>query len=251
MKKIKLVMMLLVCLQIGSFSFLEAFAQKTSEVGLGIGGANYKGEISPNYRFLNNRPALTVFYKKDISKAVVARAGILFGQTRAKDINVDLPVNQFRQADMRTNLGELAIGIDYNFLDYYDMKRRVRWTPYFFTGAALANYNNKVVFNNDLIKPFENGFILGIPMGVGVKYALSYHWNLGLEVAARKTVLKGGDKFDYLKTKEYSPNPPQNLQFANPYDKDWYFYNGISISYTFYKIVCPDVYKKDPKLLRR
>jgi hypothetical protein len=247
---------LLICsLQIGSVFFthtVRAQSQnyRTSEIGLGVGGTSYKGEISPNYRFLNNRPALTVFYKKDVSKPLVLRAGLLLGLMRAHDEDVDRPLNQLRRADMITNLAELSAGIDYNFLNYYDQRQRIRWTPYFFIGAAVANYNNKVVLQDNLIKPFENGFVLSIPLGIGVKYALSRHWNLGLEVAARKTVFKAGEKVDYLKNKNHSSNPPDQLPYANPYDKDWYFYNGISLSYTFYKLICPDVYKTNKDLLR-
>jgi hypothetical protein len=247
---------LLICLfQVGSVFFtLSAAGQsqsyRTSELGLGVGGTNYKGEIAPNYRFLNNRPALTVFYKRDVSQPLVLRAGLTLGLMRAHDEDVKRPLNQFRRADMITNLIELAAGIDYNFLNYYDQRQRIRWTPYFFLGAAVANYNNKVVLQDNVIKPFENGFVLSIPMGVGVKYALSRHWNLGLEAAARKTVFKAGDKVDYLKNKNHESTPPDQLPYANPYDNDWYFYNGISISYTFYKLICPDVYKGNKDLLR-
>jgi len=250
MIRTKLKYALLICmLQIGSVFFVATtgFAQNTSEVGIGLGATNYKGEISPNYRFLNNRPALTAFYKKDVSKPLAVRGSLLLGMMRAHDEDIDLPLNQFRQADMKTNLLELSAGIDYNFLDYYDQHRHIRWSPYFFAGVAVANFNNKVIIQDNIIKPFENGWVFSIPAGLGVKYALSYHWNLGVEVAARKTIMKAGDRLDYLPVKD---GPDQELSYTNPYDKDWYFYNGISISYTFYRIVCPDVYKKNSSLLR-
>lgn len=250
MIQIKLKYALLVCLlQIGSVFFMSSvgYAQSTSEVGIGLGATNYKGEISPNYRFLNNRPAITGFYKKDLSKSLAVRGGLLLGIMRAQDEDVDLPLNQFRQADMKTNLIELAAGIDYNFLDYYDQHRRIRWSPYFFAGLAVANFNNQVVLQENTTKPFENGWVFSLPVGLGLKYALSYHWNLGVEFAARKTILKGGDQLDYLYKNE---GPATELPYTNPYDKDWYFYNGISLSYTFYKIICPDVYKKNSSLLK-
>lgn len=239
--------LLLICLQLGSI-FL-ARAQRTSELGLGIGATNYKGEISPHYRLENNRPALTVFYKKDISKPIALRGALLAGMLRASDEDIDLPVHQQRRADMKTNLVELSAGIDYNFLDFYDQRQRIRWTPYFFIGAALANYNNRVVFANNTIKPFENGFVVAIPAGIGFKYAMSYHWNLGMEIAARKTLLKAGERIDYLKTGNYESNPPAELPYQNPHDKDWYYYSGISLSYTFYRILCPDIYRKNRSLL--
>lgn len=248
MHLLRLKYILLICLQVGSIFF--AHAQSTSELGLGLGATNYKGEISPHYRLGNNRPAGTVFYKKDLSEAIALRAGLLAGMMRASDEDLNLPLHQQRRAKMETNLAEFSAGMEYKFLDYYDQRQRLRWTPYFFIGAAVANYNNRVVFADNTIKPFENGFVFSIPAGIGFKYALSYHWNLGLEFGARKTLLEAGENLDYLLKKGHESNPPAELPNSNPYDKDWYFYHGVSLSYTFYKIICPGVYRKNPTLLR-
>jgi hypothetical protein len=248
MMKKSLKYMLLICLQVGSVFF--ARAQSTSELGLGIGATNYKGEIAPQYRLANNRPAITLFYKKDISKPIALRAALLAGQLRASDEDINLPLHQQRLANMKTNLAEFSAGIDYKFLDFYDQRQRIRWTPSFFIGVAVANYSNKVVFADNTVKPVENGFVLAIPAGIGFKYALSYHWNLGLEIAARKTLLQTGDRLDYLSNGKHESNPPADLPDTNPHDNDWYYYSGISLSYTFYRIICPDVYRRKPSLLK-
>ncbi|QNF33265.1 porin family protein [Adhaeribacter swui] len=216
----------------------ELFAQNTSEIGGGIGGLVYKGEVAPNYRFLNNRPGAVIFYKKDISKPVTLKANLMAGFLRANDENAELPVNSFRQAIVKTNLVELSAGLEYNFLDYYNQRRRTRWTPYYFISFAAASFRNKAELQGHE-KPAESGIVLSIPTGIGFKYALSYHWNLGLEVGARKTFAKNGDRLDYLQTQDYAQLPYRELPHTDPYDKDWYFYNGLSISYTFYKLLCP------------
>jgi hypothetical protein len=240
-------------IQTGAF-LLTAFSAagqnlSTSEVGFGLGATNYKGEISPNYRFLNNRPAVTVFFKKDISKPIAVRASILAGMMRALDEDVNLPLNRYRRADMQTNIAEFAAGIDYKFLDFYNMRQHIRWTPYFTAGVAVANFTNKVTFRNNSTKPNENAFVFSIPLGIGVKYALSYHWNLGVEFGARATLFDVGDRIDYLLKSQQVTGTSTELPFTNPYDNDWYFYNGISISYTFYNLLCPRIYRNNPKLL--
>ncbi|MDQ4140494.1 MAG: DUF6089 family protein [Bacteroidota bacterium] len=236
---------LLICLwPIRSLFFAdELLAQNTSEIGGGIGGLVYKGEVAPNYRFQNNRPGIVLFYKKDISKPVTLKANLMGGMLRANDKDVDLPVNTFRQANLKTNLVELSVGLEYNFLDYYNQKRRTRWTPYYFISFAAARFNNKVELEDTYTKPSESGTVLSIPTGIGFKYALSYNWNLGLEVGARKTLGKNGDKLDYLQTQDYPELPYRQLPHTDPYDDDWYFYNGLSISYTFYKLLCPPATK--------
>lgn len=233
---------LLICavLQIGSVLFsTDSFAQHTSELGIGIGATNYKGEVSPNYDFLKNRPAFTIFYRKDVSAPVTLRAALTAGMIRAQDVDIDQPLHQHRRADVITNLAELSGALEYNFLDYYDEKRSRRWSPYLMIGLAVAHYNNRVVLQDNEIKPFENAFVFAIPVGVGIKYALSNHWNLGVEFGARKTF---SDRIDYRTGGNTRNNVPDELPYTNPYDRDWYYYNGISLSYTFYKIPCPKFY---------
>jgi hypothetical protein len=246
---------LLICLilQIGSAFFNSAaYAQlqqiqpiTTSEIGIGIGGANYKGEISPNYRFLNNQPAMTVFYRHNISAPLSLKAALMgshriFNDKAFKDESQDLPYHDWRNMDLKLSMVEFSLNMEYNFLDYYaDIRQPHRVSPYFFAGVALLNYNHQLSRQGDILEPFDNKFTVAVPFGVGVKYALSKQWNLGLEFGARKMF---NDIIDYL-------NENDDISIANPFDKDMYFYNGISLSYTFYRINCPPVYKRKAGVL--
>jgi hypothetical protein len=258
---------LLVCalLQIGSVFFCHtAKAQlqqikpvTTSEIGFGIGGANYVGEISPNYRFLSNQPAMTVFYRHDISAPITLRAALMgshriFRDKAFRDEAQNLPYHDWRDLDLKLSMIEASLGFEYNFLDYYDdIRKPHRISPYFFLGVALLNYNHQLSRNGDILEPFDNKFALSIPMGVGVKYALSKHWNLGLEFGPRFTF---SDNLDYLQLNGSGPVATElgastSNAYSNPFDKDMYFYNGISLSYTLYKLNCPPVYKRKAGIL--
>ncbi|MCC2546116.1 DUF6089 family protein [Hymenobacter sp. BT175] len=241
---------LLVCLvQAGSVFFSNsASAQSTSEVGIGLGGLSYKGELSPSYQLKNNRPAITAFYRKDISAPVTLRAAVMGGLLRADDGNVRgetgtvSPLAAYRNTNMKGNLVELSWVMEYNFLNYHFRKDKIHFTPYVFVG--LAGFYTKTTttsLNPALAALNKEESLIGIaiPAGVGFKYALSQHWNLGLEIGARKLFT---DELDHLSK--------QNPVVVNSHDQDWYFYNGLSVSYTFYKIHCPDQYKDNPKLLK-
>lgn len=246
---------LLICslLQIGGVFFAHTaqaqFVQKqpvsTSEIGIGIGGTNYNGEISPGYRLGENQPAMTVFYRHDISAPITLRAGLLashrlFRDYSFRDIDQDLPFHTQRNLDLRLSLFEFSVGFEYNFLDYYaDIRQKYRVSPYFFAGGALLNYNRQLLREGEVVSAFDNTFAVSIPFGVGVKYALSKHWNLGLEFGARKMFSDGLDFLD----------ASSEASRANPHDKDMYFYNGISLSYTLYRLNCPPVYKRKAGLL--
>lgn len=224
-------------------------AQTTSEVGLGIGGLVYKGELAPYYQFRNNRPALTAFYRRDLSGAITARAALTGGMLRADDRNVrglngnQLPLAAYRDANLKGGLLELSGGIEYNFFDYHNREDKVHFTPYVFVGLA-GFYANTEVQSKAFPSLDKKGNVLGVavPVGVGFKYALSTHWNLGLEVGARKTFT---DDLDHIDGKSHEKADV----LGNPHDQDWYFYNGLSVSYTFYKIHCPD--KRDDKVKKK
>ncbi|MCC3155710.1 porin family protein [Hymenobacter sp. 15J16-1T3B] len=238
---------LLVCLvPAGSVFFATAAAaQNTSEIGLGLGGLNFKGDLAPEYRLLNNRPAVSAFYRKDVSVPVTLRGTVTYGLLRANDADVkgengnQLPIAALRQASMKGSLLDLAGTLEYNFFDYHNRRDKLHFTPYLFVGAAGFMAFTRTTGPQPGFNQSENTLGIAIPAGVGVKLALSRHWNLGLETGARKAIT---DLIDHVK--EQSP------AFANRYDQDWYYYTGLSVSYTFYKINCPDPYKADSKLLR-
>jgi opacity protein-like surface antigen len=216
----------------------QATPQTTSEVGGGLGGLNYRGEVAPRYRFLNNRLAGTLFYKRDLSEALTMRGGLTLGNVRAMDADVRRgdalqPIAASRQAEMQGFLAEVLVGAEYNFLEYYDFKRRTRWTPYFFTGVAgyYTNTTTSYRIGDGLERTSEGGtkISVALPLGLGIKYALSREINLIVEAGGRRTF---GDRFDNLADSQ----PPQ---LADPGGPDWYFYNGVGISYTFYQLHCP------------
>ena len=223
------------------FFALPVCAQLTSEVGAGIGGMAYRGDIAPRYRVLNNRPAGTVFYKRDTSPGLTLRAGLTIGLLQAVDGQVErggdvVPISASRSGVFRATLAEILLGVEYNFLDYYDQKRRTRWTPYFFTGVAgyYASTSTEIRVAGSATQPVTSKtaarkISVALPLGLGIKYALSREFNLIVEAGGRRTF---GDNFDNI----VEAAPPQLADQGGP---DWYFYNGISLSYTFYKILCP------------
>jgi hypothetical protein len=254
MTKANLSKTLLVCLvQAGSVFFAQsATAQYTSEIGVGLGGLVYKGELSPNYQFENNRPAITAFYRKDISAPITLRGALLAGMLRAYDGNLEgingngAPLPAYRQANMKGDLYEASAVVEYNFFDYHYRKAKVHFTPYVFVGLAGYLANTRTATNNSALPSLnQSGTMVGVsvPAGIGFKYALSNRWNLGLEAGARKVF---SDKLDHIDGKTNG----QTDLVGNPNDRDWYFFNGITLSYTFYKINCPPQYKENPKLLR-
>ena len=227
-----------------------AQTQKTSELGLGLGATNYKGEVSPQFQWQNSRPAATLFYRYDLTPPITLRGAFMAGSLHAEDANVSgagggpAPLPDYRQVKLTGSVLELSGVVEYNFLDYHrrEDQGHVHFTPYLFIGLAGYYANTTTKTTNAVLQPAFNRsgskFGVAIPAGVGVKVALSEHWNVGAEMGARKTFT---DKLDHL--------ADQDALYVNAHDQDWYYFTGLNVSYTFYKILCPKPYGRKAKLM--
>ncbi|MDV3309811.1 MAG: DUF6089 family protein [Cyclobacteriaceae bacterium] len=204
-----------------------SWAQR-SEIGFGLGTFNYTGDLVRTYDFSFSRPAATVFYRSNLSKVVSFRAGMTGGFLGASDRK---PIDAFaerRDASFDVFLLEVSTVMEYHFLNWRDEKFLHRFSPYMFGGLALFGISG----NED--KPAEYSNVqAAVPLGVGVKYILNPKWYLALEFGLRKTF------YDYLDNLSDEDTGVKNYQYANPFDKDNYFFLGITLTRTFYDIPCP------------
>ncbi len=214
---------------VGLMLMAYSLSAQKSEVGFGIGTLNYTGDLSRTYDILNSRPAVTAFYRSNLSQVVSMRAGITAGGIGASDKR---PIDAFaeqRDASFSIFLMEASAVMEYHFMNWRDDKHILRFTPYLFGGLALFG------ISGTQNKPSEYSNVQGaIPFGLGMKYILNPKWYLSLEFGARKTF------FDYLDNVSAGTNQlVKNYQYGNPYDNDAYYFVGVSITRTFYEIPCP------------
>lgn len=209
----------------GLFISLSVQAQKL-EVGGGVGGLLYKGDVSPalNPRFY--RPAANLFFRYNASRSFSMRAGVGIGSFGATDRASRDPFQQARGYSFRSSLSEATIDLQYNFLNYKPTPKSKNWTPYVFGGVGLCSFNNPVIRARGIIN---------FPLGVGVKYEINRPWSVGLELGTRFTK---HDYLDGLGERTYGITTNKTAQ-GNPALRDSYTYTALTVSYTFYKIVCP------------
>lgn len=204
-----------------------ARAQKI-EIGASVGALNYKGDISPTFnpRFL--KPGGSLFFRYNLSRAVTFRAEVMRGSITGDDAHSKDPFQRVRNLSFDTKLSEGSLVTEFNFLNYQESRHAINWTPYVFAGLAYARFEP----NPKTLNYKTSG--ISIPYGVGVKYQINRPWSIGLEYGTRKTFT------DYLdNTGEPAPSKVK-LEQSDPTTKDTYYYIGFSVSYTFYRIVCPE-----------
>ncbi|MBC3786771.1 DUF6089 family protein [Spirosoma utsteinense] len=209
----------------GLFITLSAQAQKM-EVGGGLGGMLYKGDVSTSLNPRFYRPAANLFFRYNASRSFSLRAGLGIGSIGAADRFSRDPLQKTRDYSFRSRLSEATIDLQYNFLNYKLTPKAKNWTPYVFGGVGLCSFRNPVVRARGIIN---------FPLGVGVKYEINRPWSVGLEFGTRFTK---HDYLDGLGERTYGITTNKTAQ-GNPVLRDSYTYTALTVSYTFYKIVCP------------
>lgn len=207
-----------------------------SEIGFGIGGFQYSGDLSRGININSINPGGTAFYRTNISEPVSFRLGITAGKLSASDERTPIdPAAVARDASFDIFLFEASTVFEYHFLKWRQPNGVLRWTPYLFGGLAIFGISGEGE------KPEEYSNIQpSIPFGLGFKYVLNPKMYLGIEFGARKTF------FDFLDNVSEGDGTIKNFDYGNGFDNDLYYYTGISLTYSFYTIPCPtSPYKKN------
>jgi hypothetical protein len=199
------------------------------EIGGGLGTSYATGDVTRGFELDELGLAGQVFVRYNLSNVVSVRAMAWAGQIKGDDETHPIdPFATVRGFSFKRKNFEASTLVEYNFLDYKERKSLVNWSPYFFAGFGLSVATNRQ--SRDEYRQIQPV----IPFGVGIKYRLNEQWNLEFEFGARKTFYDGVDRISDI------ANPNKlNPAYGNWLDNDWYYFAGVSVSYTFYSIPCP------------
>ncbi|MEQ8926799.1 MAG: DUF6089 family protein [Fulvivirga sp.] len=215
-------------------SFL-GYAQET-EIGFGLGGYKYFGDMSRGISFNGINPAGNAFFRSNLTDELSFRLGLTAGKLAASDSRTPIdPFTDLRDASFDIFLFEVSTVFEYHFLNWRQENSIIRWTPYLFAGIGIFGISGM----DD--KPVEYSNIQPvIPFGAGIKYILNPKWYIGVEIGFRKTF------FDYLDNLGPGDGVIKNYDYSNRFDNDHYAFLGVSLTYSFYNIPCPtSPYKKN------
>lgn len=223
------------------------------EVGFGLGGATYTGDIIRHIDPSQIGIQGTLFGRRNFDNAWSLRAGLSIARLNGADsIRPIDPMALARDAFFSGTVFEAAAVMEFHFLDYLSYQSRTRYSPYGFFGLGYTVFSGEgQSFRGDLSGGDYTASTPVIPFGLGVKYKLKDRLLLSMEMGFRATFIdyidKVEDRGDYAR-KFVESNPtwgedetylnPQYFNFGNRYDKDWYYFLGISLSYSFHQIKC-------------
>jgi len=178
------------------------------EFGITAGASHYFGDL--NTRINLNRPkiAVGIFYRKQFNNYLALRVSAHFAQVGYSDVYSNNSFQRARNLSFNSNIAELAVHGDFNFLKYIPGDRDYPFTPYVTIGVGIFSYNpyayinGKKVYLRPLGTEGQNIGYIGadgikrkpygstafcFPLGLGIKYSISPNVNLSFEIADRLT----------------------------------------------------------------
>ena len=209
------------------------------EPGIGIGVGNSTNDIATSLKADNSRLGGEIFCRYNISPVSAIRLSLGTMQFTGNDLAYDDLYQQNRRLSYRTDLAEVSLRYEYNFINFRQLKEMRKLSPFLYSGFNYAFFASQTNLH-----PAVKSKTLAIPLGVGMKYAMAYNWNLTFEIGMRRTFTDILEGFD-------SAKETGKFQRGNVLDKDVYYYAGISISYLFEGVICPHKFKdpfRKPKL---
>ncbi len=251
---------LFLILLIGALPKLQA---QMWEVGAGLGGMNYKGDVLPKYKPLVVGPGANIFARMNWSRSLSLKAIGVMVKIQGNDADMNDPYHRIRGNSFNATIFEAGGQIEYNFLNFRTNASRIvnNWTPYVFGGGAVTMRSTKYLLQN--LIDTGNGFVFNgtTPgssstrinswiLGIGFKKELNARWNWGMEFGTRWINDDFLDGFGYYKNGTYDNDPlpaavtdfvilNRKRSVPGTRAKDMYYYTNISISYLFYKVHCP------------
>lgn len=243
------------------------------EYGITAGAAHYFGDL--NNRGAINRPkiALGGYYRKQFGNYTALRLSAHFAQLGYSDKYSQNAYQRRRNLSFNTNIFELAVRGDFNFFKFIPSDPNHSFTPYATIGIGVFSYDPYAYLNGQkyYLRPLhtegqtvipgkkEYGTMaLCIPIGFGVKYALTEKINLSFEISQRftttdyiddvSTTYIGADKFPpgsaaaLLQDRSYATGTPIGVAgrqrgFSKQNDQYGIAEFGVSFNITSYR--CP------------
>ncbi len=226
-------------------TFVVAFVHaQTYEVGAMIGVSNYVGDVG-NTTFI--RPQDTGFgilAKWNRSKRHSFRFSAAYIPISASDPDSSDPLRQQRAYFFDNSVKEISLGIEYTFWEWDLHTGEKQMVPYMYTGITVINHGDlaRRDFISDTGVPsseflaFDDTWSMAIPIVLGIKTNIGRHFIVGFELGARYTFT---DNLDGSNPENLNlPFGSTNLNFGNLNNNDWYFFNSLTLTYTFGRRPC-------------
>ena len=247
-------------------------AQKTWEVGLGVGGAGYMGDLNPVNPVKLSGFSAGAYVKANIDAYWGVGLHYQYGKIRANDANSNSEYFRSRNLSFYTPLNEISLQLDFNFFDYFAGGGRKNFSPYLFAGVGGVFFSPRTKYQGEEYKlnfyhtegsnNSYKTYTVAIPYGLGMHFKVKENWGLFTQIGYRTTfsdyfddvggVYPGPDSWgardevtplrEALADRSREISMPgigaEGTQRGNLRQRDTYMFINIGLSYTFSSSKC-------------
>ena len=167
------------------------------ELGISTGGSDYYGDVNNELHFQNMRYFFSGFVRKHLSQKLVARLNIGYIRIAGLDSISTSEFQRNRNLNFYSDIYEFSGQLEFNFIQDKTRGRRIKnyTIPYVFAGLGACYFTPKTIYANQsynlaALKTSGSSYsqvALIVPLGFGVRYYLTSHWQVGFEFGARLT----------------------------------------------------------------
>ncbi|MBK9191493.1 MAG: outer membrane beta-barrel protein [Crocinitomicaceae bacterium] len=259
-----------VLLIFSSAGYSQGF-KTAAEMGVFGGGSYYIGDLNPDVHFMYSKPAFGAIFRYNLTKRYSLRFTGSYGNVYGQDSDSDDPFSQMRNLSFKSDILELAFGVEIDLFNYNINNMKDPISPYFFYEIAYFKMNPTGELNGEDYdlqslgtegqgtalsdkEPYKLNQ-LSIPLGIGVKFNIRKRMAISIEYGIRKTFT---DYLDDVSGKYVDPDllsayngtlaaefsdrslgesTYSNVGFnrGNPANKDWYAFYGIMFTFKPFK----------------
>lgn len=203
-----------------------------NEIGVIIGGSNYVGDIGKTDYLAPSDVAYGIIYKWNKSRRHAFRFSYLYSPFSGNDAQANVPARVERNLSFSNAVREFSAGLEFNFFDFDMHQFNRQFTPYVATGISVLQYRDLYHVPFQPVADDGRKWTTAIPMIVGVKTNVGRSFVLALEAQAKYTFT------DNLDGSNPSNSGRQPLRFGNINSRDWVFFTGFTLTYTFGDNIC-------------
>ena len=257
----------LMLLALGQFLAPKEAKAQVIEVGVSGGLSYYMGDINPRKPFNQSRLGYGVLVRYYDNTRWAFRLAYSNLQLEGSDESAKYRAE--RGLAFTTDVHDIALVAEFNFLDYFTGSKRSYVSPYIFGGISVLNFTPKAKDGTELCTILtdvdydknipQNGdkkystFAVSIPFGIGVKYSagprigMALEWRMDFSFtdwlddchayyplwnSADEPYVQYSDPTGYA-ADSAGNNTSKYVQRGNPENNDWYGYLNFSVIYKF------------------
>ncbi len=242
--------------------FLKPLTAQKNELGVFFGGSYYLGDLNPSLQFAMPRIGAGALYRYNINENLAFRINGFWGNVAGSDAVIQYNTN--RNLQFRSNIVELSLQGEVNFVYFIPGDPETPATPYLFGGGGVFRFNPQAEIQGqwyDLkglntegqgadIYPDRKPYSLtstNFLFGIGYKFNITRQFTGAFEWGMRRTSTDYLDDVsktypdasvfneNELATELYDRslnNRGENTDFqrGNPNTNDWYSFAGIVLT---------------------